>query len=94
MVSTSRIKRKKRYIQNEYKEPTSLDSLSLPAVKINEDRGLIKKINFFLEIKVYGDPCNPLEDSLREKFERQIKTLSIGDGRTKFKVSELKERQR
>lgn len=91
MVSTSQIKRKKRYIQNEYERPTSLDSLSLPAVKINEDRGLIKMVGLFLEIKIYGDPLNPLEDSLREKFERQIKNLKLGDGRTKFKVSELKE---
>lgn len=93
MVSTAKIKHKKRYVPNEHKEPISLDSFSLPGVEINEDRGLIKKIGFFLEIKVYGDPSNPLEDSLREKFERQIKNLKLGDGRTKFIVSELRERQ-
>lgn len=90
MVSTARIKHKKRYVQ---KEPKSLDSFSLPAVAINEERGLIKKLNFNLVISIYGDPSNPLEDSLREKFERQIKNLKLGDGRTKIKVSELRERQ-
>jgi len=88
MVSTAKIKHKKRYVQN---EPKSLDSFSLPTVKINEDIGLVKRLGFFLEIKIYGDPFNPLEDSLRKKFEWQIKKLNIGDGRTTIKVSELKE---
>lgn len=92
MTSTAKIKHKKKYVPNEYKEPTSLDSFSLPAVKINEERGLVKKLTFFLEIGIYGDPFNPLEDSLREKFERQIKNLKLGDGRTKIKVHSLREK--
>jgi len=91
MVSTSRIKHKKTY-----KEPL-LARHYHPDMKNNrvmlEDRGLIKKIDFFLEISVFGDWSNPLEDSLREKFERQIKNLKIGDGRTFLKVSALRQRQ-
>lgn len=58
---------------------------------MNEDfsKGLNKTLGFFLEMKIYGDVENPLEESLREKFLNQLTKFKISDGRTNIKISEL-----
>jgi len=93
MTSTSKIRHKKPYkaaILPEHFHPLDMKDNK---VSVNEDRGLLKTLYYTLQIKVFGDKWNPLEDSLKEKFERQIKNLKLGDGRTFFKISELKEKE-
>jgi len=88
MVSTAKIKHKKTYSK------PLLPQHFHPYMKDNkmmlEDRGLTKVVDYALQIKVYGDPDNTKgEEHLRMKFERTIKNLKMGDGRTQIKVSEL-----
>lgn len=57
-----------------------------------EEVGRIRTVGFLLVLKVYGDPGNDEgEEVLRARFERELKKLKVGDGRTRLKVSELEE---
>lgn len=69
------------------------EEFSLPKVRYDpEDVGRIRTVGFMLVLKVYGDHENvDGEEVLRARFEKDLKTKTMGDGRTRLKVAELVE---
>jgi len=89
MVSTARIKHKKTHKASPLPEHFHPLDMKDNKVSVNEDRGVIEIIGYYLEVKVRGQVASLTEDQLRDKFETLIRRTNIGDGMQGIKVSEL-----
>lgn len=63
-----------------------LPDMTMPSV-VQIEKDLIKRLKYVVEVKILGDPANKEGGRvLEQKFERELRGLKVGDGRTFLQV--------